>query len=103
MAKKTFARFVARFSKVYASQVDEFDEHECFGKEAYHELYEFMGVSVPRKGVKKAKASKPLCAKAASREDSASDEEEGESAQDKPKGKHPRFDFRCITLHVVMH
>jgi hypothetical protein len=101
-SEKSFAKFTGRLAKQYARQLDEFDEHECFESEAFRELYEFMGVSVPRKSQRKAKRMR------AAPEETIQDEQESDeggvqgstSDEDTPKDKRTRYgdEVRNITL-----
>lgn len=79
MAEKAFGKYFARVSKVYTKHLDEFDENKCFGEEAYQELYEFIGVAVPRKAKPKRRVAPGKLDLTTGNEDVTDDPREGGS------------------------
>ena len=46
---KAFVRFKVKVEKHFASSLLEYDEQACFHDEAYSEVFEFIGVTRPKK------------------------------------------------------
>ena len=96
-SEKSFNKFVSRLAKQYALQLDEFDERECFESEEFRELYEFMGVSMPRKTSKKAKQVSVAAVEQRhkiSRDEKGGDD--GSASEETPMVKRARFVFRLM-------